>query len=618
MIQNAHLQSMIRKENLFQSYIKQARLLYEISGLKHTEEECIYLQKAADLQSEMAQITTGYERETHQMKLEELNRQIETIYRQINPEKLRRMKEEKEKKQKDESGSAADKKTAAAKAKESELDATVRTWYKEAPKHGFEDVSGMSALKKKLQSCLTDMKMEKLAKFLKIKPLTSYFFVGPPGCGKTFIIEAFAHELMDKDFKYLYLTGSDIISRYVGDAEKIVTRLFREAAENAPCIVFIDEIDSVCKNRSLPALPEYAANITTSFLTGYNYINNSDKKIIFIGATNYPKRVDSAMLDRVEVIRVDLPDFEARKSAFDRHFQDMLCLEPGFTTDDMAKMTEGYNYRDIDKVVETLKRIIFEEFSTGGQSEDAAIARLMSGTYLLTREKFLTAFRAFKPANKSDIIDDINDWERDLKAGNFEGTVNLRADEEPEETKKPEPSSDLQLTDQQPEESDPNEKTVAPEQTDKEGQDSDSQDFLKKIMSHSFSRNESDETDKEGQDSDSQDFLKKIMSHSFSRNESDEMTKECWPVNDTITLERKTDYAEVCFRLKDKALQKICANVDGYTYICQDMGDSFLFRYQPREDVIEDTVTITSEKGIVGDFVIHFKRALAVSKEFQI
>ena len=59
-----------------------------------------------------------------------------------------------------------------------------------------------------------------------MKQLHSYFFIGPPGCGKTYIIEAFAHELMDQNYKYLSLVGSDILSRFVGEAEKIITRLF--------------------------------------------------------------------------------------------------------------------------------------------------------------------------------------------------------------------------------------------------------------------------------------------------------------------------------------------------------------------------------------------------------
>ena len=93
---------------------------------------------------------------------------------------------------------------AGAKSKEEEeLDRIAQTWFKEAPRHSFEDVSGMSELKSKLKMCLDDAKATGLSDYLGIPRLNSYFFVGPPGCGKTFIIEAFAHELMDKDYKFI-------------------------------------------------------------------------------------------------------------------------------------------------------------------------------------------------------------------------------------------------------------------------------------------------------------------------------------------------------------------------------------------------------------------------------
>lgn len=82
-------------------------------------------------------------------------------------------------------------------------------------------------------------------------------------------------------------------------------------------LVFVDEIDGVSINRNLPGIAEYQASITTAFLTDYNHINNSDKDIVFIGVTNFPERMDSAMHSRVELIRVPLPDREARKGYFE-------------------------------------------------------------------------------------------------------------------------------------------------------------------------------------------------------------------------------------------------------------------------------------------------------------
>ena len=393
-----------KKENLSEDYRNLAREIRLKNNNLPSEKECVYLQKSADIEYELSQISTGAEQEYHEQKKNRLDREIKQIKDALSTNGSS------ESKKKDTPSDDPQQKTP----EEEQLDRTARTWYREAPNHSFADVSGMNDLKKKLQECITDSKMLDLIEFLKIPHLNSYFFIGPPGCGKTYIINAFAHELLEKNYKFLSLQGSDIISRYVGDAEKIVTRLFNEAAENAPCIVFIDEIDSVCKNRSLPNLPEYAANITTSFLEGFNKIHDSNSNVIFIGATNYPQRVDSAMLDRVEVIEVPLPDMEARAAAFCRHFDgDIIKFESSLTYVSMAEDTNNFNYRDIDRIAIRIKKAVFKELIDIGYDQEAAIDALKTGLYVYTLEKWKATLKGFKPSPKKDIIDSIEKWKRD-------------------------------------------------------------------------------------------------------------------------------------------------------------------------------------------------------------
>ena len=397
----------LKKETMSANYQTQARACRQQNNNAASEQECRFLQMAADLEFEMAQISIGAEQARHTREKNRLDYEIMKIRQELNPGSVKKAAADKE------GGKAPAPGAEGEKTKEEEaLDRTVRTWYKEAPRHSFEDVSGMIELKKRLQGCVSDAKSEELMDYLQIPHLNSYFFVGPPGCGKTYIIEAFAHELLEQDYKYLSLQGSDIISRYVGDAEKIVTRLFEEAEKSAPCIVFIDEIDSVCKNRSLPNLPEYAANITTSFLTGFNRIHSSDSKVIFIGATNYPQRVDSAMLDRVEVIEVPLPDTEAREAAIRKRFEDILIVEKGLSFGEMAAVTEGYNYRDFERLTTRIKREAFKEVLEQYDNQFAAIGALRNGSYMLTRKKWEEALSKFRPSPKKDILDAIADWKR--------------------------------------------------------------------------------------------------------------------------------------------------------------------------------------------------------------
>lgn len=423
------------KERLCNSYMSLAEQAYEENGSKPCAEQCRYLQKAITLQQEMAQISIGEEQKYHQRQVAILNKQIREIIRVINPEIYQKLvagtQARKEAAnananpkaaQKGKDGSNSNvisnetgvKKTS--KGNSGPSDEEVQSWFKEAPKHSFEDVSGMADLKERLKECIADSKLGELKEYLNIPQMHSYFFIGPPGCGKTYAIEAFAHELMDKDYKYLSLVGSDILSQYVGKAEKIITRLFEEAEKNAPCIIFIDEVDGVCKNRSQPLLPEYAASLTTAFLTGYNRINHSDKPIIFIGATNYPNRVDNAMLDRVELVRVPFPDEEARKFAFERKFSKIIQLEDGFSYDDIAAVTDSYNYRDIDRLSVTLKNMILKDVMQVYQEEKKALQALREGQYCLNRTMFEQAQSKCLPTPKEDIIKELDEWERKFES----------------------------------------------------------------------------------------------------------------------------------------------------------------------------------------------------------
>lgn len=419
---NEYISRMAEKENLYRAYMKKADSIYEFNNFKPTREECTYLQKAVMLCYEMAQISVGSEKEYQERRVNELNQRIKEVVRVVDPERYKKLQEDAAakaaKNNNNTSGGAKGSLTNEntnkdnnSAAKKDPLDDAVETWFKDAPKHSFEDVSGMSEMKEKLKHCISDSKLDKIREFLKIKKVHSYFFIGPPGCGKTYIIEAFAHELMDNDYKFLSLVGSDILSRFVGEAEKIVTRLFEEAEKNAPCIIFIDEVDGVCKNRSLPHLPEYAASITTAFLTGYNRINSSDKPIIFIGATNYPKQVDNAMLDRVEILRVPFPDKEARKSAFERSFSKIFDLEENFTYENMAELTDKYNYRDIDRLVTTIKNAVLKEVMAKYVIEDKAVEALLSKEYKLRRDIFEKAQSECLPTPKEDIIKELDEWE---------------------------------------------------------------------------------------------------------------------------------------------------------------------------------------------------------------
>ena len=410
-----YISIMQKKENLCRAYLRKADYEYAEKG-RHTKDEGRYLQEASKLQFEMAQLSDGEARQHHLRRQKEIDAKIVEIAREVSPDVYQRILHENESKKRGDSrdGSASSKskqEKSGKKAAKGPSEETVESWFKPMPSHSFAEVSGMTALKEQLRGCIEDARLNAIRKYLKMPQLHSFFFIGPPGCGKTYIIEAFAHELMQKDYKYLSLDGSDILSRYVGDAEATISRLFEEAENNAPCIVFVDEIDGVCRNRSEADLPVWAASLTTSFLIGYNRINSSDKPIIFIGATNYPNKVDNAMMDRVQLIRVPYPDLDAREHAFRMQFESVVELEPGFSFRDMAEVSDQYNYRDIDRLSDLVKNRVLKEVLELYPDENQAIEMMQNKNYFLTREMFEAARSEYNPTPKDMINRELDEWE---------------------------------------------------------------------------------------------------------------------------------------------------------------------------------------------------------------
>lgn len=286
------------------------------------------------------------------------------------------------------------------------------------PSHSFKDVVGMEDLKEKLRACVQDVSASRVNEYLGMDVIHSFFLYGPPGCGKTFVTEAFIHELMDNsyNYNYMFLSGADIHQSLVGMSEKVVERAFKEAKENAPCILFIDEIDSVCRNRSHPHLPAHIMNTTTAFLNGYNSLSKSEKPVIFIGATNYPDMVDSAMLDRVELIKVPLPDLKRRTDVFEKAFKKILALENGFTYADMAEETDNYSQRDCKRLISMVKRAVKDDLTAIYKEDgDAMVAAMENKEYRLKRKTFMDTLKEYHPSRKEEILRNLDKWDADFQ-----------------------------------------------------------------------------------------------------------------------------------------------------------------------------------------------------------
>jgi len=221
---------------------------------------------------------------------------------------------------------------------------------KKKPGDGFKKVAGMEALKKMIQEDVIDplLSPEKFKDY-GIDPPNGILFYGPPGCGKTFFAECLAEEV---GFSFFKVGPSDVGSQYVHGGQEKIKQLFEAAIENAPTILFLDEIDAMIPNRDGSMGHHYESEVNEWLVQ----INNSAKHDVFIiGATNRLAKMDTAVLrsgrfDRK--IHIPLPDDQSRESLFELELEKRKnVLADDIDNKELAKKAIGFTCSDISMIV---------------------------------------------------------------------------------------------------------------------------------------------------------------------------------------------------------------------------------------------------------------------------
>ena len=179
---------------------------------------------------------------------------------------------------------------------------------------------------------------------------------GPPGNGKTELVRALACEMTAQDQRrpcnFFAFTSADIISKYVGESARNMRELFETIKAAKPCILFIDEIDSICSRRSDTQDGGGAKQALNEFLIQMDGLcAESMDDVLLIGATNLPWLLDGAMLRRMAArVSVPMPDREMRGALFARliNQNEHLLEAPHFA--ELADMSDGYSCSDITNV----------------------------------------------------------------------------------------------------------------------------------------------------------------------------------------------------------------------------------------------------------------------------
>ena len=215
------------------------------------------------------------------------------------------------------------------------------------PVLSWNDVAGLENVKDALREMIEmPLTHPELFKEYNIKPSKGVLLFGPPGCGKTFLAKVVANEAKAH---FLHIKGPELLHQFIGKSEAQLQDLFSRARENAPCILFFDEIDAIAGARGTER--ESGTKILTQFLTEMDGIEEL-KGVIVVAATNRPDMLDPALmrpgrLDRI--LYVPPPDHPARLALFKKELAGKP-LATNINYKQLADMAEGYSAADITAI----------------------------------------------------------------------------------------------------------------------------------------------------------------------------------------------------------------------------------------------------------------------------
>ena len=241
---------------------------------------------------------------------------------------------------------------------------------------------------------------------------------GPPGCGKTILAAATANEL---DGYFINVDASSMMSKWLGEAEKNVSKLFKMARgyaerEGKPVILFIDELDSLLGERANEIGGEVRSR--NQFLTEIDGINGKGKdlQLYVIGATNKPWSLDHPFLRRFQKrIYVSLPTLEAREKLFIL-YTNMLKLDGRVRSHTLASIFDGYSASDIKDICQSVQLKVVNEMFTTTVYKEPIEGENQSVPRDISVKDFRETMARRKPSVSMDMIRAYYKWSEQFKA----------------------------------------------------------------------------------------------------------------------------------------------------------------------------------------------------------
>jgi transitional endoplasmic reticulum ATPase len=221
----------------------------------------------------------------------------------------------------------------------------------QVPNVGWNDVGGLAEAKQALREGVElPLRHPEAFRRIGIRPANGFLLYGPPGTGKTLLAKAVARE---SESNFIATKSSDLLSKWYGESEQQISRLFARARQVAPTVIFIDEIDSLVPQRGgglgEPAVTERVVNTLLAEMDGLEELRG----VIIIGATNRPTLLDPALLRPGrfdELIYVPVPEREGRLQILRIHVEDMP-LGDDVELEQLVERTHGYTGADLEDLV---------------------------------------------------------------------------------------------------------------------------------------------------------------------------------------------------------------------------------------------------------------------------
>jgi transitional endoplasmic reticulum ATPase len=271
----------------------------------------------------------------------------------------------------------------------------------------YEDIGGLSQIVPKIREMIEiPLRHPEIFERLGVEPPKGILLFGPPGTGKTLIAKAVANE---SGAHFISVAGPEFMSKFYGESEENLRRIFEEADKNAPSIIFIDEIDAIAPKRE-QVVGEVERRVVATLLSQMDGLK-SRGKVVVIAATNLQNMIDPALrrtgrFDRE--IEIPVPDKKGRKEILQIHTRQMP-LEKDVDLDHLSDITYGYVGADIsglakEAAMHALRRVIPE---VSALKEGEPIPKEILEKLKVTKDDFDYALRMVQPSGMREVLIEI-------------------------------------------------------------------------------------------------------------------------------------------------------------------------------------------------------------------